>query len=175
MAKPRKMLNNWEAPYIQALIRQIETQSKTTLATWAIDYSEDVLVPIWNKHFPGDRRPISSIYSAREWLSGRIKLPEAKRVILLCHQAAREADGVPSAQAAARAIGQSASTIHSARHCIGLPLYGALAVAYDRIGSDAKWETVEKEAADECERMLRSLRLLSRSDEKNPAKITWHC
>lgn len=39
MTKTRKMLSNWEAPYIQPLMKIIEAQSKATLATWAVDYS----------------------------------------------------------------------------------------------------------------------------------------
>ncbi|MFZ5645380.1 MAG: hypothetical protein ACOY46_17555 [Bacillota bacterium] len=46
MPKARKMLSNWEAPYIQSLMKLIETQSKATLATWAIDYSEQVILQI---------------------------------------------------------------------------------------------------------------------------------
>ncbi|MGB4661005.1 MAG: hypothetical protein WBI07_17675 [Mobilitalea sp.] len=43
MAKARKMLSDWEAPCIQALVKLIETQSKITLANWAIDYAEEQL------------------------------------------------------------------------------------------------------------------------------------
>lgn len=35
----RKMLSDWKAPYIQALMKLIETQSKSTLAHWAVDYA----------------------------------------------------------------------------------------------------------------------------------------
>jgi len=40
MPKTRKMLSDWNAPYIQSLVKLIETQSKTTLAIWAVDYAE---------------------------------------------------------------------------------------------------------------------------------------
>ena len=90
------------------------------------------------------------VNAARQWLSGAIKLPQAKAAILECHSAARESSGSPVAQAAARAIGQCASTVHSARHCIGLAFYGALAVAYDRLGTDAPWIQIEQCAAEEC-------------------------
>ena len=36
MAKPRKMLGRAEDPAIQALMRQMDTQSAHTLAAWAI-------------------------------------------------------------------------------------------------------------------------------------------
>ena len=175
MPKARKMLSDWNAPYIQALMKLIETQSKSTLAHWAVDYAEQSILPLWNKHYPEDQRPQNALHAAREWLSGSIKLPQAKTSILECHAAAREADTNPVAQAAARAIGQCASTIHSARHCIGLALYGALAVAYDTLGKNASWKALEQCAADECWRMLDALQAVSVEDEPNPAKIVWKC
>lgn len=175
MPKARKMLSDWDAPYIQSLVKLIETQSKSTLAHWAVDYAERVILAIWSKHYPDDLRPQSALNAAREWLKGEIKLPQAKAAILECHAAAREADAIPAAQAAARTIGQCASTIHSARHCIGLALYGAIAVAYDTLGTKAPWEQVEQCAADECRRMLDALRAVSVDNEPNPAKISWKC
>jgi hypothetical protein len=175
MPKARKMLSDWEAPYIQALMKLIETQSKVTLANWVIDYAERVLLPLWNKHYPNDLRPKNALNAARQWLLGAIKLPQAKAAILECHAAAREADANPVALAAARAIGQCSSTIHSARHCIGLALYGAIAVAYDSLGTNTQWEQLERCAADECGRMLNTLRVISVSNEPNPAKISWKC
>ncbi|MHB1483913.1 MAG: putative immunity protein [Saccharofermentanales bacterium] len=175
MPKPRKMLNDWETPYIQSLMKLIETQSKPTLVNWAVDYSERVISPLWSKHYPDDQRPQSALAAAREWLRGSIKLPQAKAAILVCHAAAREADANPVAQAAARAIGQSASTIHSATHCIGLAFYGALAVAYDTLGTDAAWERLEQCAAVECKRMYDALLAVSVDNEPNPAKINWKC
>ncbi len=113
--------------------------------------------------------------ATRKWLSGEIKLPQAKAAILECHKAARETEGNPVAQAAARAIGQCSSTIHSATHCLGLALYGAVAVAYDALGTEAPWTQIESCAADECRRMQEALRTMSVEDETNPAKINWHC
>ncbi len=173
MVKTRKMLRDRDDPCIQALMGLIETQSKTTLARWAIDYAEQVILPLWQKHFPEDQRPKDAIQAARVWLEGDIKLPAAKRAILSCHAAARSADGQPAAQAAARAIGQSASTIHSARHCIGLACYGAIAVAYDQVGTDVAFEEVKKFAAGECGRMMDALRAIAVENEPDPAKIVW--
>lgn len=154
----RKMLSNWNAPCIQSLMKLVETQSKATLANWAVDYSEQVMLPIWSKHYPYDYRPQYALDAARQWLSGTIKLQKAKSAILQCHSAAREAEGTPAAQAAARTIGQCASTIHSARHCMGLAFYGALAVAYDCLGPNVPWDKIEEYAAEECRRMEAALR-----------------
>ena len=175
MPKTRKMLNDWNALYIQALVKTIETQSKTTLANWCIDYSELRMLPIYESAYHDDFRPRQALNAARKWLSGEIKLPQAKAVILECHAAAREAETNPAAQASARAIGQSSSTIHSASHCIGLAFYGALAVAYDTFGINAPWEQLERCAADECGRMLDALHAVATENEPNPAKINWKC
>ena len=175
MPKARKMLSDWDAPYIQPLVKLIETQSKATLAIWAVDYSERVILLLWSKYYPDDLRPENALNAAREWLSGATKLPQAKTAILECHAAARETEANPVAQAAARAVGQSASTIHSARHCIGLALYGAIAVAYDTLGTKAPWEQLDQCAADECGRMLDALRAIAVENEPNPAKIGWKC
>ncbi len=173
--KTRKMLSDWQAPCIQDLVRQIDTQSKQTLATWAVDYAERELLPLWLAHYPRDERPQKALQAARDWLAGAIRLPQAKPLILLCHAAARESDENPTAQAAARAIGQCASTIHSARHCIGLALYGALALAYHALGAKAAWKDLERHAAAECARMLDALKAVSRPNEPNPARIKWQC
>jgi hypothetical protein len=37
MKKYRKMLSDINAPYLQSLMKLIETQSKTTLAHWSIN------------------------------------------------------------------------------------------------------------------------------------------
>ena len=175
MPKYRKMLNDWDAPYLQAIIQWTVTQSKTTLAYWTTDYAESVMLPVWEKYCPEDPRPRNAVVAARQWLKGEIKLPAAKAAILECHSAARDTEGTPAACAAARAIGQSASVIHSARHCIGLPLYGALAVAYDVLGADASWDELSQYAAGECDRMLQALKDRSVESEQNPARIDWKC
>lgn len=175
MPKARKMITDWDAPYLQALVRLIETQSKATLAAWSIGYAEQIMVPLWTVRYPDDPRPRQALEAAREWLAGSIKLPRAKTAILACHAAAREAAASPVAQGAARAIGQAASTIHSAQHCIGLPLYGALAVAHDELGTDAPWPQLEERAAAECGRMLQALRAMAVDHEPHPARINWKC
>lgn len=175
MSKHRKMLSDWDAPYIQSLVKLIEMQSKATLANWCIAYCDAHILPIYEGHCSGDARPQNALFAAREWLDGKIKLPQAKAAILDCHAAARELEDDPTAQACARAIGQCASTIHSASHCLGLAYYGALAVAYDKLGFHAPWAELEAVAAGECGRMEDALRIVAVENEPNPAKFTWQC
>jgi mannose/fructose/N-acetylgalactosamine-specific phosphotransferase system component IID len=174
--KTRKMLNDINAPYLQSLMRLIETQSKTTLANWAIDYCYANILPIYKKSYPDDKRCRNALDAAKDWLNGKVKLPYVKNIILNeCHAAARENDNNPTAQAAARTCGQAAATIHSPTHSLGLALYGALAVAYDTLGTETAWEELLKVAADECGRMESALRDVAAENEPNPAKINWKC
>lgn len=175
MKKYRKMLSNWQAAPIQTLMRLIETQSKETLVNWAVGYAEANFLPIYAKQFPEDQRPQFALEYARMWLRKEVKLPEAKQHILACHAAASEAENAPAAQAAARAIGQAASSIHSATHSLGLALYGGVAVAYDHLGMDAPWEEHEAFALKECEKMLSALQAVAVPGEPNPAKVKWFC
>jgi hypothetical protein len=175
MAKLRKMLGEWQQPEIQSIVRLVETQSKTTIAKWCLDYAESFILPVYEKTFPEDLRPRNAINAAREWILGNIKLPAAKKFILECHAAARETEKNPSAQAAARAIGQSASCIHAATHCIGLTLYGAAAIAYDRVGTGETAEVYDKIACEEFIKMEAALRAIALENEPNPAKLNWNC
>ena len=175
MAKLRKMLSDVNTPYIVSLMRLMETQSKTTLATWSINYAEEHILSIYEGVYPADTRLRNALNAARDWLDGKIKLPAVKKMILDVHAAAREAENHPAAQAAARATGQAAATIHTPTHALGLALYGAMAVAYHRAGIHEQPEIHEQIAADECAKMEAALRAVSVPNEPNPAKINWNC
>jgi hypothetical protein len=162
------MLNDLEAPHVCALAKLMETQSKATLVRWATDYCECNLLPLYQKHCPNDPRLECAIEAARKWLAGLIKLPEAKKYILACHAAAREAYDNKAAQGAARAVGQSASTIHSTKHCMGLALYGAPAIAYDTLGNDAAWEDIDRYSEKVCRHMEASLRAYAETLKPEP-------
>jgi hypothetical protein len=174
--KLRKTFGDANAPSVIALMRLIETQSKTTIANWTLDYAERKLLPLFDKHRPDDGRPARAISAAHEWLDGKVKLPYVKHIILNeCHAAARELDNNPVAQAAARAIGQSAGSIHAAPHSLGVYFYAAAAVAYDRLGlaaSEAEYNTVAEEV---CADYTAALRAVAVENEPNPAKCKWNC
>jgi hypothetical protein len=175
MPKLRKTLCGINEPVIQILMKQIESQSKNTIATWALNYAEANMLPIYEKAYPQDNRLRLAIAAARDWLTGKIKLPIAKPVILECHAAAREAEGIPAAQAAARAVAQCASSIHSAAHSLSLAFYGTTAVAYDTLGLSKTDKEYNDFAVKIAEDMLAALISVSVENEPNPAKINWNC
>ncbi|MFV0379977.1 MAG: putative immunity protein [Anaerorhabdus sp.] len=176
MVKVRKMLGSADSDYIKSLMSLIETQSKETIAEWCLNYSENVILPIFNKYCPNDVRVKNALDASRDWFDGKKKLAEVKDIILnQCHQAARELDDNPAAQAAARCCGQAAAVFHTPTHSLGLAFYGCAALAYDELGIDKSKEEYDKYAAQQCKKMEDALAKIAVKDEKNPAKIKWYC
>ena len=174
--KLRKMLGDVNAPSAVALRELIDTQSKDTIRTWCLSYAEDKILPLFEKHCPGDGRPRSAIDAAHEYLDGKVKFTLVKNVILNeCHAAARELDANPIAQAAARAVGQGSAVVHTLTHSLGLFFYAAAAVAYDRIGFDATEEAYAEIAEEVCLDYTDALRAIAVENETNPAKLKWNC
>lgn len=176
MKKLRKMMGKPTDEHIAELMNLISSQSKETIATWCLDYAEENILPIYLKYYPDDERPQMALDASRDWFNGLKKLPEVKDIILnQCHQAAREAEENPAAQAAARTLGQASACFHTPTHSLGLAFYGGAAVAYDKLGLDAKQDEYEKEAREEVLRMTEALREIAVDNEPNKAKIDWGC
>ena len=175
MAKLRKMLGAADSPYILSLMSLIETQSKTTIGDWCVDYAEKYILNIYEKAFPEDDRLRLAVEAYRSYRKGELKLPELKKAVALTVQAAKEAEKNPAAQAAARTIGQAIGAVYTPTHSLGLAFYGAAAIAYDRVGLEEKPEVYDQIAAQECAKMEEALRACMVENEKNPAKINWYC
>ena len=82
------------------------------------------------------------------WAKGTIKMPEARVKILAAHSAARAAYS-PVACAAARAVAQAVSTVHTSKHAMGVVCYGLTAIALAK-GGDVDCAEIDREV----ERML---------------------
>ena len=175
MAKVRKMLGKADSPYIVSLMRLIETQSKKTIVKWCNDYAKEYILPIYEKDYPEDSRLSNALNATNEWLEGKIKLADAKKIIKEAQIAAREAEGNPAAQAAARAIGATTTTINTVTSSLGLAFYGAAAVAYSSVGVNETDEVYDEIAARECKKIEEALSKVAIIDEPNPAKMNWYC
>jgi hypothetical protein len=174
--KLRKTLGDVNAPSVIALKDLIDTQSKGTIRKWCLGYAEDNLLPLFEKHCPGDDRPRNAVNAAHDYLDGKVRFPVVKNIILNeCHQAARELDSNPTAQAAARAIGQGSAVVHTLTHSLGLFFYAAAAVAYDRIGLEATDEAYAEIAEEVCLDYKDALLAIAVDGEPNPAKLKWNC
>jgi len=170
------MLGDVNAPSCVALRNLIDTQSKDTIRKWCLAYAEEKLLPVFEKHCPGDERPRNAVNTARAYLDGKVKFPVVKNTILNeCHAAARELDANPIAQAAARAVGQGSAVVHTLTHSLGLYFYAAAAVAYDRIGLEATDDEYSAIAEEVCLDYTGALRAVAVEDEPSPAKLKWNC
>lgn len=141
----KKLLFSRNSQCLQPLRNLIEKQTHKVLVLWALDCAPRFL-EIFEKDFPNDTRPRELMELAWLWAKGNIKMPVAKKAIHAAHNAAAEAENCPAAQAAARAVGHAAATIHVETHGLGLVFYGLTALVY-RENPD----NMEEFAAKECE------------------------
>lgn len=81
MPKLRKMLGDMESGECVSLMRLIETQSKMTLAAWAIRYARDHYLGIYESEYPDDLRMREIISVCEDYIEGNKKLSDIKPVI----------------------------------------------------------------------------------------------
>ena len=175
MAKLRKMLGSLEDPNIVSLMSLIETQSKTTLANWAITYAENNFLKIYEKNYSDDLRLRNILSASKEYLNGTKKLNEVKPLIKEGNVIARSIEENPIAQAACRAIVTACGTINTPTNALGFTFYGAAAIVYDKCGLSESSKIYDELASKELEKMLVSLEKVATPNEENPAKIKWNC
>lgn len=171
----RKMLGRHDMPCIERLMRQVEKQSKTTIAHFAFDFVRDRFIPFYEERFGNDLRLDKGLAATSNYLSTGTGFKEAKAAILDVHAAAREADGDPVKQAVLRAIGQGLSAIHTPTHVLGIVFYGAAALAYDSLGigaDKAEYDHVVETLANEVSTALADV---SVDNEENPCMPEWYC
>lgn len=167
-ARPRKTLGSRESPWVQGLSALIAGQDKATVAHWCMDYAQQHVLPVYEGAYPGDDRPRQALDASRAWFRGEMKMAQVKDVILnQCHQAAREKENDPAAQAAARCVGHAAACFHSKRHALGLVFYGTAALAYRQLGLKETREAYEQFAMAECARMEQALLARIAGKERN--------
>jgi hypothetical protein len=53
------------------LRKLIDTQSKDTIRKWCLEYAENKILPIYEKHCPGYERPRNAIKAAHDYLDGK--------------------------------------------------------------------------------------------------------
>lgn len=175
MAKLRKMLGSLEDPNIVSLMSLIETQSKTTLANWAITYAEDNFLKIYEKNYSDDLRLRNILSASKEYLNGTKKLNEVKPLIKEGNVVAKSLEENPVTQAACRAIVTACGTINTPTNALGFTFYGAAAIVYDKCGLSESSKIYDELASKELEKMLESLEKVAIPNEENPAKIKWNC
>lgn len=173
--KLRKMLCDINSPECINLKRLIETQSKATLSGWAIAYSKQNYLKIYEKENPKDLRLREIISLCEKHLNGEIKLAELKPALKQAREIAQSSAENPVAQAAARAVSTACAAVQTPTNALGFLFYGSAAVAYSEAGLSETAEVYNKIASDELKKAFDSIKKVSVADEPNPAKINWNC
>lgn len=175
MAKLRKMLGSVDNVYIISLMRVIETQSKETLGKWAVTYAEENFLPIYQQECEDKKELEEVVAQIKEYLKGNRKLKEVTPLLKEGAQIAKDAEGKPAAQAAARAVATACGTIRTPSNALGFAFYGAAARAYSELGTEEKAEVYDAFASQVFQQMLESLQKAAVPNEENPVKINWNC
>ncbi len=148
----RKILFSRESESIQPIRSLVEKQTHKALVLWTLDCAPRFL-EIFEKYYQTETRPRELLAIAELWRKGEVKMPVAKKAIHAAHNAATDAEEFPSAQAAARAIGHAAATIHVETHALGIVFYGLTSLVYEE-----KPEDVNAFVAKECDWFIDKLK-----------------
>lgn len=131
----RKLLFSRSSECIQPLRTLVEQQTHPTLVLWALDCAPAFL-NLFEQLVQNDCRPRTALETAAQWARGQVKMPAAKQAIHAAHNAAASASN-PIAEAAARAVGHAAATVHVETHALGLVFYGLTALVYNSTPEEA--------------------------------------
>jgi len=128
---------NYRSEEINQLVSRCEHK---TLALWASDCAEHVLIYFEGKH-PDNSNPREAIEAVRLWVRDEMKMTDARKAAFASHTAAREASE-DTAIATARACGHAAATAHVATHAPHAATYAAKAVGYDKkdMNAERDWQ-----------------------------------
>lgn len=174
MAKLRKMLGSANSPGIAALMAQMETQSKETLARWSAAFARTHLLPICVQARPEDARPGQLLEQAEAWAAGKCDGSALKPLLTAVRDASR-AEPSPAVQAALRAIATAAAVMQTPTNALGMTFYAAAALSYHQLGLSAPAGAYDAQAEALFTQMLEDLRAASIPGETHPARLNWRC
>ena len=105
------------------------------LMDWSVGCTEHVL-PLFEEHRPGDRRPHEALEVARAWRRGEVPMRVAHRTAFTANAAAK---GAPDpARFAALSAGQAVAVAHVAAHDLGAAAYAIRAAVAAAPREDAE-------------------------------------
>lgn len=138
--KKNQILFDKKSSLLQDLIQEISKQPRRVVVLWAFSFVEESIRTLLEK-YPDETRMLECFECAKLWSMGEVKMSEARAKILDCHGFAKEIDDEVD-QALIHAIGQGCSTVHTAGHGIGYPIYELTALV-KRYGIENCEEIVE--------------------------------
>lgn len=171
MPKLRKMLGDPRSENCLAMMQLIETQSKTTLAAWAMDFAAQRYLPICREEYP---RMEEILENCRRNVRENVPLSRSKPLLREAAALAREDKG-PAAQAAARAAAVACTVMQTPTGALGFLFYGAAAWAYAHAGAGKTEAEYQELAEAEFAEAHRSLSACAVENESDPVRVNWNC
>jgi hypothetical protein len=140
------------------------------LADWALTCAEHVL-PLFEDHQPGDRRPREALEIGRAWIRGEVPMHVAHNAAFQANAAAR---GMPDpAKFAALSAGQAVAVAHVAAHDLGAAAY-AIRAAGARVPADGPELARVTEREWQRSQLPAAIRDLVLDDQRRRSAICWH-
>lgn len=171
MPKLRKMLGDPRCAYCLSMMQLIETQSKATLADWAMDFAAQRYLPICREGYP---RMAEILEECRGNVAEKAPLARSKPLLREAAALAREEKG-PASQAAARAVATACAVMQTPTGALGFLFYGAAAWAYSHAGTDKTEAEYQALAEAEFAEAHRSLSACAVENEPDPVRVNWNC
>lgn len=140
MKRKNQILFSKDSVFLQDLRTLLQEENRQVITLWALDFAKEALLKLEEK-YPEDARPRIAFELARDWASGKVKMPVAKRAILECHAFAKEISN-PEAIALCHALGQACSVVHTTGHAMGLPMYELTSLVH-KYGIEECFEPIE--------------------------------
>ena len=135
--RKRAILFSKNSECLQSLSVLLSVTDRRAVTLWALDLAQCSAESLTDSKASVAKEAVDQ---SRRWAKGQIKMTQAKRAILACHQASKTASAENAA--AFHAIGQACSTVHSVKHALGFPIYDLTAL-------------VRRHSAEGCEELLR--------------------
>lgn len=148
--KKNQILFDKKSSLLQEFMQELSKQSRRVVVLWAFSFVEESVYVLLEK-YPHETRMLECFECAKLWSMRVVKMPEAKAKILECHSVAKVIDDEVD-QALIHAIGQGCSTVHTAGHGIGYPIY-ELTVLVKKYGIDNCEEIVEARVQEYFDRL----------------------
>lgn len=126
--KGNKILFSRDSECLHDLIGLMEIQIHRTLVMWALECAKETLSRLEGK-YPNEPRPRMALELCEKWARGNIKMPQAKKAILVAHAVAKEIDD-KECIALVHAIGHAGATVHVETHAVGLVFYELTAIVH---------------------------------------------
>ena len=174
MPKLRKMLGRADMPVCLALMRLLDTQSRRTVAGWAIRITSEVCLPVYEAHSPEGPDLRADVQDCARCAAEGGRPAAVKPQLRALAQIAR-AEKDPVAQAAARAIATACAVLQTPTGALGCLFYAAAAETYHTLGTSQPAAVYDQAAEKFFERALADLQDHAVPDEPDPIRVNWNC